>query len=58
MRFWIYRPDVYKINPHLLYSPKGQPYLEVKEKEDEIREKIEEVKTKKLLRKLNTKREW
>lgn len=43
MKIYIYRPDMAKINLNCLYTPKGKPYWEAKEREKELKEKIEEI---------------
>lgn len=57
MKIWIYRPDVARINPHLLFSPKGKPFIESKEDERELKNKIEELKDYERHKKLQTKKE-
>lgn len=42
MKIWIYRPDMAKIRLDCLYTPKGKQYWEAKEREKELKEKIEE----------------
>ena len=44
IKFYIYRPDMAKINPHLLYTPKGKPYFEDKEDTKEAKNKIEDLR--------------
>lgn len=44
MKIYIYRPDMAKIRPELLYTPKGKPFFESRQDEKETRDKIEELK--------------
>lgn len=44
MKIYIYRPDMAKINPNLLFTPKGRPYFEDRQQMKENRDKIEELK--------------
>jgi len=50
-KVYIYRPDMAKINPNLLFTLKGRPYYEdrerMKETEDEIKDLKENLRWKK-----------
>jgi len=43
-KVYIYRPDMAKINPNLLYTLKGRPYYEARERDKEIEDQIEDLK--------------
>jgi hypothetical protein len=44
VKIYIYRPDMAKIHPNLLFTPKGRPYFEDRQQMKENRDKIEELK--------------
>lgn len=43
MKIYIYRPDLAKIRPELLYTPKGKPYFEHRQELKETKDRIEEL---------------
>lgn len=43
IKIYIYRPDTAKINPNLLYTIKGVPYFESRDRDKELRDKIEDL---------------
>lgn len=43
-KIYIYRPDMAKINPNLLFTPRGKPYFESRERDKELREQIEDIR--------------
>lgn len=42
-KIYIYRPDTAKINLNLLYTIKGEPYFESRDRDKELRDKIEDL---------------
>lgn len=44
LKFYIYRPDMAKINPNLLYTPKGRPFFEDRDREKELEDRVEDLK--------------
>lgn len=53
MKIYIYRPDMAKIRPDLLYTPRGKPYYESRQDDREIRAKIEDLRDALRWQKLN-----
>ena len=43
LKIYIYRPDMAKINPNLLYTVHGRPYFEDRESEKELKDRVEEL---------------
>ena len=43
LKIYIYRPDMARINPNLLFTPKGRPYFESRERDKELRDKEEQL---------------
>lgn len=43
MKIYIYRPDMAKIRPELLYTPHGKPFFEDRQAMKETKDKIEEI---------------
>ena len=52
INFYIYRPDAAKINPNLLYTVKGRPYFEDRDREKELKDKIENLRDEIQLKKI------
>lgn len=44
MKIYIYRPDMAKIRPELLFTPKGKPFYEDRQDNKDIRDKIEDIR--------------
>ncbi|MBO7712272.1 MAG: hypothetical protein J6S85_02140 [Methanobrevibacter sp.] len=44
LKIYIYRPDMAKINPNLLFTPRGNPYFESRDREKELRDKCDELR--------------
>lgn len=44
LKIYIYRPDMARINPNLLFTIKGQPYFESRDRDKELRDKAEQLK--------------
>lgn len=58
MNIYIYRPDMAKIRPDLLYTPKGKPYFEDRQEIKETKDELEELREIIRWRKLKGKRKW
>jgi len=43
-KVYIYRPDMAKIRPDLLYTLKGKPFFEDRQETKEIKDKIEDIR--------------
>lgn len=43
LKIYIYRPDMARINPNLLFTPKGRPYFESRDRDKELRDKEEQL---------------
>ena len=58
IRCYIYRPDMAKIRPDLLYTPKGRPFFEDRQEIKETKDNVEELRDIIRWKKLKGKIKW